>query len=115
MYNGLSLNLIFVKINFFNWIITGKLWLVRNILKLLGGLHYIEEEALNVIEEVSNFWILYVDEASRDWWGTTWNSWEDFTDIVEDALKVFEEVSNFWNLYVVEVRTICLTLYAVYR
>ena len=81
----------------------------------MEGFTDIVEEAINVIEEVSNFWILYMDEASCDWWGTTWNSWEGFTDIMEDALKVIEEVSNFWNLYVVEVRIICWTLYAVYR
>ena len=75
----------------------------------------LEVLGVNVIEELSDFLILHVAEASCDWGGTTWNAWEDFTVVVEYAIIVIEEVSDFWILYVAVVKTICWTLYAVYR
>ena len=55
------------------------------------GEEQLEVLAVNVIEEVSDFLIHHVAEASCYWGGTTWNAWEDFTDVVEDAIIVFEE------------------------
>ena len=80
-----------------NWIFTGKVLIREEPLEVLG---------VNVIEELSDFLILHVAEASCDWGGTTWNAWEDFTDFVEDAVVVIEEGSDFWNLYVDTVRSL---------
>ena len=108
VYNFTNLNyLCFVRETvLLNWIFTGKVLIHEEPLEVLG---------VNVIEELSDFLILHVAEASCVWGGTTWNAWEDFTDVVEDAIIVMEEGSDFWNLYVAVVRTFCWTLYAVYR
>ena len=120
------------KIVFLNWIITGKLCLVRNNLKCVGGLHWRCGGCYNcgelwLVRNNLKFlqWMWLKKSVLLDtprgwsklyWGGTTWNAWEVFSDVVEDVMVVeIEEVSDFWNLDVDVVRTFYWTLYAVYR